>query len=129
MVIRSPYPDLQVPEQDLLSYIFGEEAALSEKPLWINAAVPNIHLSQKTGLQWIKRLCVGLDNLGLEKGEVLLVVTPNHVFVPVAYLGTVGSGRIFSGANPVYSADGTNIYLKNVKRKFLGLALKIYGQR
>lgn len=35
-----------------------------------------------------------------------MIVSPNHIFVPVAYLGAVGSGRIFSGANPSYTPDG-----------------------
>ncbi len=106
MVIRSPYPDLNIPEQDILTYIFGSGDSLSESPLWINAANPDIYLSLRTGLQWIKRLAVGLDRLGLKEGDVLMIVSPNHIFVPIAYLGAVGSGRIFSGANPLYTADG-----------------------
>ena len=106
MVIRSPYPDLKIPEQDILSYLFPSEHSLSEDPLWINAASPDIYLSLRTGLQWIKRLAIGLDHLGLKTGDVLMIVSPNHIFVPIAYLGAVGSGRIFSGANPLYTADG-----------------------
>jgi 4-coumarate--CoA ligase len=36
-----------------------------------------------------------------------MILTPNHIFVPVAYLGIVGSKRIFSGANPAYTVSGT----------------------
>lgn len=106
MVIRSPYPDLNIPEQDILTYLFGSEDLLSDRPLWINAASPDTYLSLRTGLQWIKRLAMGLDKLGVKTGDVLMLVSPNHIFVPVAYLGAVGSGRIFSGANPLYTADG-----------------------
>ena len=106
MVIRSPYPDLDIPEQDVLTYLFPSENSLSERPLWINAASPDSYLSLRTGLQWIKRLAVGLDNLGVKRGDVLMMVSPNHIFVPIAYLGAVGSARIFSGANPLYTADG-----------------------
>lgn len=107
MVIRSPYPDLNIPEQDVLTYLFDFEDSLSESPLWINAASPDTYLSLRSGLQWIKRLATGLDSLGVNKGDVLMIVSPNHIFVPIAYLGAVGSGRIFSGANPMYTADGT----------------------
>ena len=106
MVVRSPYPDLQLPEQDILTYLFASEDSLPESPLWINAASPDTYLSLHSGLQWIKRLALGLDHLGVEKGDVLMIVSPNHIFVPIAYLGAVGSGRIFSGANPLYTADG-----------------------
>ena len=106
MVIRSPYPDVDIPEQDILTYLFGSGDSLSHNPLWINAASPDSYLSLSTGIQWIKRLAIGLDSLGVKKGEVLMIVSPNHIFVPVAYLGAVGSGRIFSGANPSYTPDG-----------------------
>ena len=106
MVIRSPYPDLKLPEQDILTYLFASEDSPSERPLWINAASPDIYLSLRSGIQWIKRLAIGLDRLGVNKGDVLMIVSPNHIFVPIAYLGAVGSGRIFSGANPLYTADG-----------------------
>lgn len=106
MVIRSPYPDLNIPEQDVLTYIFGSGDDLPESPLWINAANPDSYLSLRQGLQWIKRLAIGLDRLGVEKGDILMMVSPNHIFVPIAYLGAVGSGRIFSGANPLYTVDG-----------------------
>ena len=106
MVIRSPYPDLNIPEQDVLTYIFGSGDSLPESPLWINAASSDSYLSLRTGLQWVKRLAIGLDRLGLKRGDVLMMVSPNHIFVPVAYLGAVGSGRIFSGANPLYTVDG-----------------------
>lgn len=65
-------------------------------------------------LGWIKRLSQGLDNLQdqrtgeqlVKRGEVVLVYTPNHVFVPAAFMGIVGSARIFSGINPAYSVNG-----------------------
>lgn len=106
MAIRSPYPDLNIPEQDILTYLFPSENSLPDSPLWINAASPDTYLSSRTGLQWIKRLAIGLDKLGVRKGDVLMILSPNQIFVPVAYLGAVGSGRIFSGANPLYTADG-----------------------
>lgn len=109
MVIRSPYPDIAIPEQNILTYLFGSGGSLPEDPIWIDAADSTKYLSLRTALQWIKRLAVGLDRLGVKKDEVVMIVSPNHIFVPVAYLGVIGSGRIFSGANPAYTADGTYI--------------------
>lgn len=42
----------------------------------------------------------------MKKGDVVMIYTPNHIFVPVAYLGIVGAGFAFSGANPVYTLPG-----------------------
>ena len=106
MVIRCPYPDILIPEQDILTYLFGSGQSLPHNPLWFDAIDPTKQLSLHSSLQWIKRLAVGLKRLGVQQSEVVMIVTPNHIFVPIAYLGVVGSGRIFSGANPTYTADG-----------------------
>ena len=42
----------------------------------------------------------------MEKGKVVVIYTPNHIFMPVAYLGIVGAGYAFSGANPAYTLPG-----------------------
>ena len=116
MVIRCPYPTINIPELDVLTYLFGDGEDLSEEPLWVNAADSSKYLSAHTGLQWIKRLAIGLDKLGVKKGEVVMIVTPNTIFVPIAYLGVVGSGRIFTGVNPLYPADGTWIWVSHSHR-------------
>ena len=104
MVVKSPY-NLQIPSTDILTYLFGAQPPADE-PVWIDAVDPSRFLTPRTLLQWVKRLAVGLDKLGLKSGDVVLIFTPNHIFVPVAYLGTVGSKRVFSGANPGYGAEG-----------------------
>jgi 4-coumarate--CoA ligase len=57
-------------------------------------------------LLWVKRLALGLKNQGLAPGDVAMIFTPNHIYVPVAYLAIVGAGSIFSGSNPAYTAAG-----------------------
>ena len=42
-----------------------------------------------------------------------MIYTPNNIFVPVAYLGIVGSGRAFSAANPIYTVPEVTHQLKN----------------
>lgn len=42
-----------------------------------------------------------------------MIYTPNHIFVPVAYLGIVGSGRVFSGMNPIYTVNEIVHQIKN----------------
>ena len=106
MVLKSSYPAIKIPEIDVLTYLFGSGENLSDSPLWINSTDPSKFLSLRRGLQWIKRLGVALTDLGVKTGEVVMLVSPNHIFVPVAYLGVVGHGFIFSGANPIYTAEG-----------------------
>lgn len=107
MPFKSSFPDLEIPQTDLLSYLFGNRT-LSDEPLWFNSSQPTKNLSPKQALQWIKRLGLGLSQLDMKKGDVVLMFTPNHIFVPVAYLGIVGSGCVFSGANPSYTVQGSS---------------------
>ena len=106
MVVKSPYPDIPIPEVDLLTYLFSDGKKLSDEPIWVNSADSSQFLSLQSVLPWIKRLGLGLQKLGLNPGDVVMLVSPNHIFVPVAYLGVAGFGFIFSGASPMFTVDG-----------------------
>ena len=68
-------------------------------------------------LQWVKRLCLGLDRLAIQRGDVCLIYSPNHIFIPAAYLGIVGSGRAFSAINPIYTVAEAVHQLKNTEAR------------
>lgn len=106
MPLQSPFPRLDIPQVNLLSYMFPEGEPVSNEPLWHDSEDPSICLSRCQLVQKAKKLAVGLDKLGVGDGEVVLIFTPNHIFVPVAYLGVVGAKRVFSGVNPLYTIPG-----------------------
>ena len=85
----------------------------------MDAANPENSLSSAQMLQWVKRLAVGLDRLRVPKGEAVMVFTPNHLYVPLAYLTAAGSGRFFSGANPTYTAPEVAYQMKNIEAKIV----------
>lgn len=108
MPYKSPFT-IDIPRTDLLTYLFPpyrEDDVY--KPLWISTTNPSISLSRKQALQWIRRMAVGLQKLQLKTGDVVLMISPNHVFVPVAYLGSIAYGAVFSGLTPLASVDGNN---------------------
>lgn len=106
MPISSPFPRIEIPQTDLLTYLFPPGTTPSDEPIWIDASDPKETLSPRQLYQWVKRLAIGLDRLGVRHGESVMIFTPNQLFVPVAYLGIVGSRRVFSGANPAYTLPG-----------------------
>ncbi|KAH8651826.1 hypothetical protein BGZ60DRAFT_330912, partial [Tricladium varicosporioides] len=103
MPFNSPFPDLDLPKVDILTYLFPPGQSPSTAPLWIDSKNPKLSLSPAQLLEWVKRLSYGLERTGVKKGDVVMIYTPNHIFVPVAYLGIVGAGYAFSGANPIYT--------------------------
>jgi 4-coumarate--CoA ligase len=98
---------------DILSHLFPEGQPVSGEAVWIDAADPQKKLSPHDALSWIKRLGCGLDRIGVGHGEVVMIYTPNHIFVPAAYLGIVGSSRAFSAINPIYTVSEATYQLKN----------------
>ncbi|KAK5726182.1 hypothetical protein LTR17_012997 [Elasticomyces elasticus] len=113
MIIRSPLPDVDIPKVDILTHLFPDGKPVSDTPVWIDAADPQKHLSPRQLLLWVKRLALGLDRLGVKHGDIVMLYSPNNIFVPVAYLGIVGSSRAFSAANPIYTVSEVTHQLKN----------------
>lgn len=116
MPIQSPYTPLGIPEKNILHYLFPEERQepTIDKPIWIEASNTSVYLTRRTLLQWATRLAIGFDKLRdaekrlvVQPGDVVMIFSSNQVMIPVAYLGTVGSGRIFSGANATFTVRGT----------------------
>lgn len=102
---QSPFK-LDIPCTDVLSFVLPPGETPSTKPIWIDAEDTSRSLSPAQLLQWMKRLGLGLQNLGLELGDVVMVFSSNHIFMPVAYLGLSGAGFIFTGCNPAYGLEG-----------------------
>ena len=118
MPLKSPF-ELDIPATDLLSYVFPEDKPPSDEPIWIDADDVSNSLSPQQLLYWIKRYGVGLDRLGIKQGEAVMMYTRNHIFVPVLYLGTAGSGRVFTGCNPAYGVQETQYQLENTGAKLV----------
>ena len=119
MVYKSPYGTLEIPETNILSYLFPRGSRPSEKPIWIDAKDASNSLSPRQALVWIRRLGNFLETLQIAKGEAVMMFTPNHIFVPVAYLGIVGAGRVFSGANPIYTVAEIEYQIQNTATRLI----------
>ena len=111
MVYTSQVPEVVIPKIDILSYLFPQGQKISEDPIWLDAADPENSLSPRQLLNWVKRLSIGLNKLGIKEHEAVMILTPNHIFVPAAYLGIVGSRRVFSAGNPIYTVSGMHFSL------------------
>ncbi|CAH1771437.1 11202_t:CDS:2, partial [Entrophospora sp. SA101] len=57
---------------------------------------------------WIK-------SIGFKPGEVLAIVSPNHIHYPIALLGTIAFGGTVTTANPDYTVDELTYQLTDSK--------------
>ncbi|GME36656.1 4-coumarate-ligase [Neofusicoccum parvum] len=115
---KSPF-QIDIPACNLLDYLFPSSEEPSEEPIWLDAENPERSLSPKQLLQWVRRLGSGLQSLGLDPGDVVMVYSTNHIFVPVAYCGIAGAGFIFSGCNPAYGVAETVYQIENTGAKVI----------
>jgi 4-coumarate--CoA ligase len=106
MVIHSPFPDVDFQQTNIVFRLFPPGYKPSGEPLWIDSKDTNVSLSPAQLLGWMKRLACGLEKSGLTRGDVVMIYTPNHIFVPASYLGISGGRYAFSGASPVNTANG-----------------------
>ncbi|KAL8837300.1 MAG: hypothetical protein Q9170_002557 [Blastenia crenularia] len=119
MPFHSPFANLSFPKTNILSFLFPDPSSVSDAPIWIDSQNSQETISAVDLLQWVRRIGVGFDKLGIKEGEIVLVYSPNHIFLPVIYLAIVANGRVFSGANPGFTAGELEYQLKDTGAQLL----------
>ncbi|EXF79038.1 hypothetical protein CFIO01_05798 [Colletotrichum fioriniae PJ7] len=103
MVFSSRY-QIDIPEVDVLSYVFGTSASDGDLPIFVDAEKPAQNLRKPELETCVKRLAGGLrQTLGIQNDDVVLAYTENSTWYPVIILGAICAGGIFTGANPGYT--------------------------
>lgn len=116
MPLKSQY-QIDIPATNILDYVFPEGKEASDQPVWIDADDTTNSLSPKQLLYWVERLGAGLEKLGFNYGDAIMMVSSNHIFIPVLYLGIAGAGRVFTGGNPAYGVQELSFQLDNTGAK------------
>ena len=118
MIFKSPYPDVEIPEIALTEYLiermrlFGDKTAMVEGP-----SGRSYTYNQLIG--GIQRVATGLQQHGLQKGDVLAIYSPNLPEYAIAFHAVSLAGGIVTTINPLYTADELAHQLNDAKAKFL----------
>ncbi|KXH44469.1 hypothetical protein CSIM01_08755 [Colletotrichum simmondsii] len=103
MIFSSKY-QIDIPQVDVLSYVFGTTASDGDLPIFVDAEKPAQSLRKPELETCVKRLAGGLrQTLGIQNDDVVLAYTENSAWYPVIILGAICAGGIFTGANPGYT--------------------------
>ncbi|ETN43896.1 uncharacterized protein HMPREF1541_11027 [Cyphellophora europaea CBS 101466] len=103
--------EVPIPDCSLQTFLFGSSANLPHDPpspdklCLAEADRPDTHFFTRADFQrWAQRFAQGLTKSGLFKtGDRLLLFSPNDLFVPVVFMGTLMAGGIYTGANPTFT--------------------------
>ena len=118
MIFKSPYPDLEIPEQNLADVVMHRAAELADKPALIDGPTGRTYTyGQLQAL--IKKFAAGLTARGFQKGDVLGIYMPNTPEYGIAFLGTAAIGGINTTINSLYSPKEVAFQLNDSGAKFL----------
>ena len=104
MVIRSPFPDVEIPDVSYTEFVLaragerGDKAALIDAPSGRTITYPQL-------VESIRGLAAGLSERGFGKGDVFAHYAPNLPEYAVAFHGVASAGGVNTTANPLLTVD------------------------
>ncbi len=106
MEYHSPF-EIEIPISDLNSYIFssGDEKS-RQSPQYFDAETPSRCYSLAEAETLVKRIAKGLQHLGGEPGDKILLLSGNSLHFPVLFWGVVAAECVFTGCTPSASVQG-----------------------
>src|SRR5260370_10678634 len=91
MIVRSPYPDVTIPEIPLTQFVLQRAEKLGDKPALIEGPTGRV-ITYAQLENAIRHVAASLDRRGFKKGAVFGILSPNvpeyaNIFYAVASLG------------------------------------------
>ena len=118
MIFKSPYPDVEIPEVPLTEFLiekikgYGDKVALIDGP-----SGRSYTFTQLIG--GIKQVAAGLQQRGLQKGDVFAIYSPNLPEYTIAFHAVSLAGGIVTTINPLYTPDELAHQLNDANAKYL----------
>ncbi|MCA9965142.1 MAG: AMP-binding protein [Anaerolineales bacterium] len=118
MIFTSPFPQLTIPEQSAAQFILSHAAAFGNKPALIDGpSGRTISYAKLVGISHL--LAAGLQQRGLQKGDVLALYLPNLPEFAVAFYGSQLAGGIATTVNPLYTPHELIYQLRDTRARYL----------
>jgi acyl-CoA synthetase (AMP-forming)/AMP-acid ligase II len=117
-IIRSPYPEVTIPEVSLPEFVFADSARWPAKPALIDGpsgrAITYGQLVERARL-----VAGGLAARGFGKGEVFAIYCPNLPEYAVAFYGVLLAGGTNTTINPLYTVEELTAQLTDAGASYL----------
>lgn len=118
MIIKGPYPDVEIPEIALTPLVMRRAAELADKPALIDGpSGRTVTYSQLADS--IAIVAHNLKQRGFKKGEVFGILSPNCPDYGIAFHAVATLGGIVTPINPLYTKHEIAHQLKNAGARFL----------
>jgi acyl-CoA synthetase (AMP-forming)/AMP-acid ligase II len=102
MPIRSPYPDVEIPDVSLVDFLFGDFGDRAGAPAFIDGGSgASISFTELAGM--VGKLAAALAERGIGRGDVVAIFSPNTPYYPVVFHGVLRANAVVTSANSLYS--------------------------
>ncbi|KAL8497332.1 hypothetical protein ACS0TY_020863 [Phlomoides rotata] len=102
-IFRSKLPDIYIPKHlPLHSYCFENISKHRNNPCLINGATEEVYTYDAVELI-SRKVAAGLSDLGLRRGDTIMILLPNSPEFVFAFLGASHIGAISTMANPFFT--------------------------
>ena len=118
MIFKSQQPDIDLPETDLTSVVFGRVDEVGEKPALIEGTTGRT-LTYNQLREQTNKFSAGLNERGFKKGDVMAIFIPNMPEYALVFNAVASVGGINTTVNPLYTAAELAKQLNDSKAKFL----------
>jgi acyl-CoA synthetase (AMP-forming)/AMP-acid ligase II len=118
IIFRSTYPDIEIPEQSLPSFVLERASELADRPALIDDSNGRT-LTYAQLDENMRRFAAGLQARGFGKGDVFAICLPNVPEFAVAFFGVGLAGGVITTANPLYTAHELAYQLNDSSARFL----------
>lgn len=118
MIFRSPYPDVEIPEQSLPSFVLERASEFADRPALIDGPSGRI-LTYEQLDDAVRRFAAGLRGRGFAKGDIFAIFSPNVPEFAVAFFGVGMAGGVTTTVNPLYTAGELAHQLNDSGARFL----------
>ena len=118
MVIRSPFPEVDIPDVSLTDFALGRAAELGDRPAFIDA--PSGRAITYTDLaESVRAAAAGLAERGFGKGDVFAHYAPNSPEYAVAFHAVATAGGASTTANPALTVEELSAQLSDSGARLL----------
>jgi acyl-CoA synthetase (AMP-forming)/AMP-acid ligase II len=117
-IIRSPYPDVDIPEVSITELVLGQAASSSDRTALVDGSSGRT-LSYGELVTAVRRVAAGLTAHGFSKGDVLGIYSPNVPEYAVAFHAAASLGGICTTVNPLYTVRELGQQLADCEARYL----------
>jgi acyl-CoA synthetase (AMP-forming)/AMP-acid ligase II len=118
MIFRGPFPEVEIPEIPVTTFVLQRAKERGDKPALIDG--PSGRTIKYSELaDRISRVAASLWKRGFKKGEVFGILSPNLPEYAIAFHAVASLGGINSPVNPLYTEQEIAHQLKDAGARFL----------